>query len=433
MSAVGIQESTGKIHDLFPPPDKYQTGLFRYHRDLRRLQVLFPGIAKKCFHVFGINHNCHPLLRLRDSDLCSVQAGIFLRHLIQVYPKPVGQLSDSHRDAAGAKVITFLDETAYLFPAEQALDLPLGRRISLLYLRAAGLDGLLCMDLGGTGGSAAAVPPGPSAQQDNDISRIRSLPDHRTARRGAQDCSDLHSFRHIIRMIDLLHRSGGKADLVSVGTVSVSRLPYQLLLRQLSFHGLFHGDGGIRRTRHTHGLVHIGTAGQGIPDGSAKTGGRSSERLDLSGMVVGLVLKVHQPLFFHPVHFYGDHNTAGIDLLRLFLVLQLSFLFQSAHGHQRQIHQADKLVLSPPEDLAVVMEILPVGVFHGLAVIPFPKGNFRKLCGKSSVTAVIRPVGIQHPDLRHRGVSLFLPPEIILNMEKIFECHGKSKRIVELL
>ena len=48
------------------------------------------------------------------------------------------------------------------------------------------------------------------------------------------------------------------------------------------------------------------------------------------------------------------------------------------------------------------------------------------------MTAVIGPVRIQHADLRHRGIPVFLPFIIVLNMQKILEGHRQSKGIVEL-
>ena len=45
------------------------------------------------------------------------------------------------------------------------------------------------------------------------------------------------------------------------------------------------------------------------------------------------------------------------------------------------------------------------------------------------MAAVIAPIGIDHPQLRHRGISLFLVPEIIPAEQQIGKGHGKSHRI----
>ena len=94
------------------------------------------------------------------------------------------------------------------------------------------------MHLGGAGRAAAAVSPGTSAKQDDDIPWIRRLTDHRPSRSRSQYRSDLHTLRHIIRVIDLLHHPRRKTDLVTVRTITVGRLADQLLLRKLPLHGI---------------------------------------------------------------------------------------------------------------------------------------------------------------------------------------------------
>ena len=47
------------------------------------------------------------------------------------------------------------------------------------------------------------------------------------------------------------------------------------------------------------------------------------------------------------------------------------------------------------------------------------------------MAAVIGPVRIQHPDLRHGRIPLFFFYKIILNMQKIFKRHGKIQRTVQ--
>ena len=88
-------------------------------------------------------------------------------------------------NTARSEVITFLNEPADFFSAEHSLDLTLSRSISFLHLCAARLDGLFGVYLRGTGRSAASVPSGPSAKQDNDITRIGRLTDDCTSRSGA--------------------------------------------------------------------------------------------------------------------------------------------------------------------------------------------------------------------------------------------------------
>ena len=41
-----------------------------------------------------------------------------------------------------------------------------------------------------------------------------------------------------------------------------------------------------------------------------------------------LILEVDQPFLFFTVYVYRNYNTAGIDLIRFFLISKLSFCFQ---------------------------------------------------------------------------------------------------------
>ena len=260
VGAVCIKEGSGDVHDLFSSPHKDKPRLLCHHSHLHGLQVLLFGVAHKGLHIGRVKDHSHALLGLGDGDLCPVQSRVFLRHLVKVHPESVCQLSDGHGHAACAKVVALLDETAHLLPAEEALDLPLCGGISLLHLRAAGLDGLLCVHLGGACGAAAAVTAGAPAKEDDDVSRVGGLTDHCAPVRRSHDSPDLHSLGHVAGVVDLLYRTGGKADLVAVGAVAVGRLADKLLLGKLPFHGVLHGDSGVRRSRDAHSLVHVGTA-----------------------------------------------------------------------------------------------------------------------------------------------------------------------------
>lgn len=69
---------------------------------------------------------------------------------------------------------------------------------------------------------------------------------------------------------------------------------------------------------------------------------------------MGLVFEKYQPLLslsmVTVIHLHGNHYGAGIDLIGFFHVIQFAVLSQFPHCHQRQIHQADELVLSALKD-----------------------------------------------------------------------------------
>ena len=210
------------------------------------------------------------------------------------------------------------------------------------------------MYLGGTGSTATAVTSGTSAEEDDDITGIGGLTDDIFAGSSAHNSTDLHTLCHVRGMIDLFYKSGSQTDLVTVRGITAGCASYQFLLGQLAVQCLGYGNGRIRRTGDTHCLIYIATTGQGITDSTAQTGGSATERLDLSRMVVGLVLEKYQPLLSLSVvaviHLHRNHYGAGIDLIRFFHVVKFAVFFQLPHCHQRQIHQADELVLSALED-----------------------------------------------------------------------------------
>ena len=147
MSAVGIQESSGQIHDSLSSPVHHQSGALSNNSYRHSFQVFLLGIAEEGIYVFRIYYDGHTFLGLGNSNLRAIQTGVLLRYLIQVDLQPCCQLADGYGYAASAKVVTFLNDLADFFSPEQSLDLSFGRRISLLYFCAAGLNRFLCVYL----------------------------------------------------------------------------------------------------------------------------------------------------------------------------------------------------------------------------------------------------------------------------------------------
>ena len=147
---------------------------------------------------------------------------------------------------------------------------------------------------------------------------------------------------------------------------------------------------------------------------------------------MGLIFKVDQPLFLDTVHIYGNDDRAGIDLVGFFLILKLALRFQFAHCHQRKIHQADEFVAASFVNLFPVAEIFLIGFNHGLFVVALTEGHIFQLCGEGRMTAVIRPIGIQHTDFRHGRISVFFVFKVILNVDEILEGHRQSQGIIQL-
>ena len=103
---------------------------------MRNLDILLTTEGYHRLHILLLNNYGHTLLRLRNSQLGSVQSVIFYRYSVKVDIQAICQFTDSHRDTSCAKVIRLLDKARYIASAEQVLNLALLRSISLLHLRA---------------------------------------------------------------------------------------------------------------------------------------------------------------------------------------------------------------------------------------------------------------------------------------------------------
>ena len=436
MSTVGIQESTLQVNNGLASPVEHQSGILSYNGNRDSFQVLFVGIAKEFFNVFRIYNYCHSFLRLGNSKLGPVQTCIFLRYFIKINSQTVCQLTDCYRYTACTEVVTLLDQLTDFLSAEQSLNLTLGRSITLLYLGTTCLNRALCVHLGRTGSTAAAVTSGTSAQQDDDITGIRSLTDYISSGSSTHNGTDFHSLSHIIGMIDFFYKTGSQTDLITIGGISACRTANQLLLRQLTLQGVSHRNGRVGSTGYTHSLIYIASSGQGITDRTAQTGSRATERLDLGRMVVCLILEEYQPLLGYflsvIIHFYRYNYGAGIDLIGLFHIGQLAVFFQLSHSHQCQIHQTYELVTSACKDLCSGIQITLVSGLDRRTIISVTELYISQFCRESGMTAVVGPVGIQHTNLGHGRISLLITAEIILDMQEILKGHSQTKGIVQL-
>ena len=204
------------------------------------------------------------------------------------------------------------------------LNLTLGRRVALLHLGAAALNRRSRMNLRGAGRTADAVASGSAAEQYNHIARVGTHAHHVLSRCRRNHRAELHALCDIIRVIDFFYIAGRKTDLVSVGRIAVRRLRDKLTLRELARQGFCERAGRIRRAGNAHCLIDIGSAGEWVANRAAEAGRRTAEGLNLRRVVVGLVLKVDEPLLLLAVHRNRHDNGAGIDLIRLLLVRELA-------------------------------------------------------------------------------------------------------------
>ena len=232
-------------------------------------------------------------------------------------------------------------------------------------------------------------------------------------------------------MIDFFYITGSKTDLVTIRAVAMSCTSDQFFLRKFSFKSFFYGYCRICCTGHTHCLIYISTSGKRVTDSTTKAGCRTTEWFDLGRMVVCLILEVDQPLLFFTIHVNRNNDTAGIDLIRFFLICKFTFRFQFFHCHQSKIHQADKFVIAIFVKYFSVCKIFFVSLNDWFFVIAFIKLHIGKLCGECGMTTVIGPVCIKYTDLCHGRITFFFVFKVILDVLEILEGHCKIQRIIQ--
>ena len=362
----------------------------------------------------------HALLGLGDGELGAVETLVLLGHLVKIDVQAVGELAHGDGDAARAEVVAALDEAAGVAAAEQALQLALHGGVALLDLGTVLLDGLDVVRLGRTGGAADAVTAGAAAEQDDLVAGRGALAAHVVGRRGAHDGTDLHALGHVAGVVELGDLAGGKADLVAVGGVSGSGGGHELALRQLAGKRLGHRHGRIGGTRDAHRLVDVAAARERVTDGAADAGRRAAEGLDLGRVVVSLVLEEEQPVLVLAVDIDGHAHGAGVDLLGLVEVLQLTGLLEIFGADGAHVHEADGLLVA-----AELVADLHVAVESRLDDLVVDR-DVVEHGAEGGVAAVVGPVGVDHADLGDGRVAA-LVEEVLLTKRDIRLVHGKAQ------
>ena len=97
-------------------------------------------------------------------------------------------------------------------------------------------------------------------------------------------------------------------------------------------------------------------------------------------MVVGLVFEKYKPFLrdgtVAVIDLHRHYHRAGIDLIGNLHVFQLSFRPQFFHRHQRDIHQADKFIVSSRIEFLPRIEIALPGHLERLFIVTLAKFHF---------------------------------------------------------
>ena len=224
-------------------------------------------------------------------------------------------------------------------------------------------------------------------------------------------------------MVDLVYKTGRKADLVAVGGVACRGGLAQLALRQLVFERFREGNGRVARAGHAHRLIDVGAAGERVADGAAEAGRRAAERFDLGRVVVGLVLEHEQPVLVVTVYECLYLDGAGVDLLGLVDVLKVAALLEYLGRDGTHVHQRDRTLcgLFFAVDLDTCRHVAVEGVLNHLILELYVVD----LGEEGGVAAVVGPVGIDHAHLSDGGVALFGVAEVSLEELEVVQIHRK--------
>ena len=275
---------------------------------------------------------------------------------------------------------------------------------------------------GPTNAVAACAP----TEQNNNVAWTGFLAADMACWGGANNGADLHALGNIPWVVELAHLACGQANLVAVGGISRSSGKYKLSLWELAFQRL--GDRGERVgcTSYAHGLVDVGAPRKWVADGATNAGSSSAKRLDLGGVVVGLVLKEEEPILIRAINIDFYLNGASVDLLRLIQVRELACVLEPLGAEGAHVHQRYGTIFAP--QLAAHLEIALEGGANGVVVDRY----MVELCAKGRVAAVVRPVGVDHADLGDGWVAL-LAGKVVLTKSDIGEVHGKAEVVDHFL
>ena len=216
-------------------------------------------------------------------------------------------------------------------------------------------------------------------------------------------------------MINFVYKTCCETDLVAVGGITRRRAGHDLTLRKLALDGLGDRLRGVSGTRHAHCGVNVASARKRVTDRAADAGCRTAKGLDLGRVIVGLVLEQEKPILLLAVNGYLDLDGAGVDLLALVEVTELSRGFEIFSGKSADVHQRHGLGSA---EFTADSDVIIVSLLQKLVL----KGYGVDLGEEGSVTAMVGPVGVDHTDLCDRGIAS-LGLEILLTEGDVVDIH----------
>ncbi len=141
---------------------------------------------------------------------------------------------------------------------------------------------------------------------------------------------------------------------------------------------------------------------------------------------MGLVLEQEQPVLVVAVHVNLDLDGAGVDFLGLVKAGQDTVLLEPLGADGAHVHEADGLGVTA--ELVAHRQVTFEGGLDGGVI----DGHFVQLSAERGVTAMVRPVGVDHLDFGDGGLATLLA-EVLLAELEVGQIHGQTALVDELL
>ena len=138
--AGGVQEFARNVYNHVSAPSHYKSVCVGDCRDYDRVKVFGGGGLDKFLHILGTNDNGHSLLAFGNRKLSSVKAFVLFGNGVKVDVQAGRQFADGNAYSARSKVVAADNHKAYVFVAEQALNLSLLDGVALLNFGGGGCD-----------------------------------------------------------------------------------------------------------------------------------------------------------------------------------------------------------------------------------------------------------------------------------------------------
>ena len=135
-------------------------------------------------------------------------------------------------------------------------------------------------------------------------------------------------------------------------------------------------------------------------------------------MIVCLVLEKEEPRLFFTVGFNLDFYCTSVDLFRFVELVELSDAAEIFCSQGTDVHQVNRLCAA---ELLSGFDIVVIRILQQLVL----KGNAVNGCEECGMTAVVRPICINHADFGDGRVTLFADKVILTECDVVL-VHSKT-------